>query len=55
MKYSIEVYEDHAIIRGPLSADVLLLLTRLCKKEGFTHMTGYGENAFKLFRKTFET
>lgn len=52
MKYSITVYEDHAIITGWLTSDVLILLIKLCKKEGFTHLTHnpHGEG-FKLVRK----
>jgi len=51
-KYSLEVYEDHAIIRGWLSSDTLILLTKLCKKEGFTHLTicDDGTQGFKLIK-----
>ncbi len=51
LKYSIHVYEDHAIINGCLSSDILILLVRLCKKHGFTHLTS-GESGigFKLIR-----
>ena len=51
-RYSIEVYEDHAIIRGWLTTEILTLLIGLCKKEGFTHMTnvGDGTQGFKLVR-----
>lgn len=48
-KYSISVYEDHAIIKGWMTSDVLTLLVRLCKKEGFTHMTPF-EGGFKLVK-----
>ena len=51
-KYTIKVYEDHAIITGWLTSDILILLTRLGKKEGFTHLTHNGnEQGFKLVRK----
>jgi hypothetical protein len=52
-KYSICVYEDHAIIRGWLPSDVLILLLRLCKKEGFTLITrpDDGIPGFKLVKK----
>lgn len=52
LKYSIEVYDDHAIIQGLLSSDILTLLTRLCRKEGFTHLTKNNEKpGFKLVKK----
>ena len=52
-KYSIEVHENHAVIRGWLTSDILLMLVKLCKKEGFTHITdtGDGTQGFKLVRK----
>lgn len=50
MKYSIEVYEDYAIITGWLTTDVLKLLIKLCKKEGFTHMVPHEGQGFKLVR-----
>lgn len=55
-KYSIHVYEDHAVIRGWLSSDILVLLVRLCRKEGFTHITHMddGTRGFKLVRKQDE-
>ncbi len=50
--YSISVYDDHAIIKGGLSSDVLKLLISLCKKEGFTHiMSNVEGDGFKLIRK----
>lgn len=39
MKYSISVYEDYAIITGSITADVLMILWEVGKKEGFTHLT----------------
>ncbi len=50
VKYSISVYEDHAIITGCLSPDVLDLLIKLCSDEGFTHLV-FNEGGFKLVRK----
>lgn len=50
-QYSIEVYEDHAIIKGWLSSDVLTTLVRLCEKEGFTHIVSNDGVGFKLVRK----
>ncbi len=54
-KYSIEVYEDYAVIKGFLSTDILTLLIRLCKKEGFTRL-GYNHDGqeFKLVRGSDE-
>jgi hypothetical protein len=51
--YSIHVYEDYAIIRGGLTSDILTMLIKLCKKEGFTHITSAndGKEGFKLVRK----
>jgi hypothetical protein len=52
VKYSIEVFEDYAIVHGFLTSQALKILIHLCKIEGFTHLTtnnnGYG---FKLIRK----
>lgn len=39
MKYSINVYEDQAIISGGITDDVLMILHELAKIEGFTHLT----------------
>ena len=51
LKFSIEVYEDHAIIYGMLTADILTLLIRLCKKYGYTHLAPNGDNqGFKLVK-----
>ena len=52
-KYSIEVYEDHAITRGCISSEMLVLLIRLCKKEGFIYITAPddGTRGFKLVKK----
>jgi len=48
--YSISVFDDHAIIRGSLTSDILILLVELCKNEGFTHITNIsdGTQGFKL-------
>lgn len=52
MKYRITVYEDYAIIRGSLSSEILLLLIRFCKKEGFTHLKACDDGkGFKLVRE----
>ncbi len=52
-KYSIEVFEEHAIIRGSLPTDVLMLFIDLCRKEGFTYLTHMddGELGFKLVKE----
>jgi len=50
--YSIEVYNDHAIIQGLLSSDVLVLLLKLCEKEGFTYLVPNDDKpGFKLVYK----
>ena len=52
LEYSIKVYDDHAIIYGWLTSDILILLVRLCKKHGFTHLThNDGNPGFKLVKK----
>lgn len=53
LKYSIEVYEDHAIIRGWMKTDIFSLLLRFSRKEGFTHITALddGSEGFKLVKK----
>ena len=51
-KYSIQVYEDHAIIRGWISSDILTLLMKLSKKEGFDYITSNPDGmGFKMVRK----
>jgi hypothetical protein len=50
-EYSIEVYKDHAIIKGWLTSDILKLLINLCKKHGFTHLVPNDGGGFKLVRK----
>lgn len=50
-KYSLEVFDEYALIHGSLSSDLLLLLVDLCKTEGFTHLVNdYGCKGFKLIR-----
>ncbi len=52
LQYSIEVYDDHAIINGWLTTDILKLLVRLCGKHGFTHLTNNdGKPGFKLVKR----
>lgn len=54
--YSIAVYEDCARIKGWLTSDILNLLIKLCKKEGFTHLIpSENPNEFKLVRKNEPT
>ena len=55
-KYSIEVYEDHALIRGKLLASVFTLLVSLCRDEGFTHIISLdkGGLGFKLVKNLKE-
>lgn len=51
-EYSITVYKDYALIRGWLTSDILTVLIKLCKKEGFTHLTSNDDGkGFKLVRK----
>lgn len=51
LKYSIEVYEDHAIINGWIDADVLKLLLVLCEKEGFKGIvSNEGKKGLKLVK-----
>lgn len=49
--YSIEVYDDCAIITGWLSSDILQMLIKLCEKEGFTHLAAHEGFGFKLVKK----
>jgi len=49
--YSIEVFKDFAIIKGCLTSDILQVLVKLCKKEGFTHLTMHDGQGFKLVKK----
>lgn len=48
--YSIHVFEDHAIIQGFLTSDVLTILIRLCRQEGFTHLVPF-DDGFKLVKQ----
>ena len=43
-KYSIEIYDDRAIIRGRLNLKILNSIFRLCRKEGFTHVAEVDHN-----------
>ena len=51
--YSIHVFEDHAIIQGCVSGDALIMLIRLCEKEGFTYLVPF-ECGFKLVKRSDE-
>lgn len=48
-KYSLEVYDDHAIIKGWLTSDMLTVLIKLCRKEGFKRLVS-GNGGFKLIK-----
>lgn len=50
--YSLEVFEDYAIIRGHLTTEMLTLLIKLCAKEGFKYLTNIGDGTpgFKLIK-----
>ena len=49
--YSIEVYEEEAIIKGSLSYEILSLLLKICKKEGFHFLAlSHDDKGFKLVR-----
>ena len=50
-KYRLTVFEDEAFIEGRLGSDLLTVLIKLCKKEGFTHLEPHSEGGFKLIRK----
>jgi hypothetical protein len=51
LKYSIEVYENHAIIKDKLCSDALIVLINLCAQEGFTHLKCHEEEFFKFVKK----
>jgi len=55
-KFSLIVYDDCAIIRGKMTVEVLTLLFKFCKKEGFTHLTNTDDSVqgFKFVRKDKE-
>lgn len=48
-KYSLEVFEDHAIIKGWITSEMLNVLIKLCRKEGFKFLAPY-EGGFKLVK-----
>lgn len=52
-KYVIEVYEDHAIIRGGLTSEVLAALITISKQEGYTYLVVNcdGSGGFKLVKR----
>lgn len=51
-KYSITVFEDHAIIKGPIDVRLLSYLMKLMTYEGLTVMTSNEDgDGFKLIRK----
>jgi hypothetical protein len=49
-KFTLEVYEDHAIIRGKLKPFMLLELVKIFHREGFLLLTSIDDSAtcFKL-------
>ncbi len=49
-RYSLEVYDDHAIIKGWLTSDMLTVLIKLCKKEGFKGLVHNEGEGFKLVK-----
>jgi hypothetical protein len=53
LQYSLEMYEDHALISGAIACDVLDILIKFCKLEGFTHLTirPDGKPGFMLVKK----
>lgn len=53
LKYSVHVYEDHAIIKGGHPPEVLDLLITVSKQEGFNYVMAPddGTQGFKLVRK----
>lgn len=52
LKYSIEVYENYALIYGKITIDLLEFLIQLFKKEGFDYLTSNDANsAFKFVKK----
>jgi hypothetical protein len=50
LKYKIEVYEDHAVIEGPIMGYLLKFIIDLCKEEGFNGIKGIGEGKFQLVK-----
>ena len=51
-KYSIQVFEDQAIIKGFLSSDVLAMIIKLCLEEGFVYLKCNKDGkGFKLIKK----
>jgi hypothetical protein len=50
-EYKISVYKDYAIVEGGLPHGVIELICQLCKIEGFTHITHYEGEGFKLIRE----
>lgn len=52
MKYSIEVYEDYAVIKGGLSSETLKALLCICEDEGFKYLVpNYHDVGFKLVKE----
>lgn len=49
IEFSLEVYEDHAIIRGLLTSDELTLLIKFCGVCGFKYISSC-DSGFKLTR-----
>ena len=48
--YSLEVYDDHAIIKGWLTSDMIKVLLKLCNKEGFKYFSPF-TGGFKLVKE----
>ena len=52
MEYSIEVFDDYAVIKGSISSDVLNFLLKLCEDEGFKYMVpNYQDVGFRLVKE----
>jgi hypothetical protein len=51
-KYSLEVFEDHAVIKGIIPTPIMLLLIRICNEEGFNKVTSPddGSKGFKFIK-----
>lgn len=51
-EYSIEVYKNHALVRGSLQEKSLSIIIKMGEIHGFTHLTNTEEQGiWKLVRK----
>lgn len=54
--FTLEMFDDYALIRGWLTPEMLMMIVKMCKKQGFTHLTSTNDGipGFKLIKRDKE-